>query len=283
MQPAERRRAVAAATAVASSLGLAAEDAVVLNDSNRLVVRLLPCDVVARVSLVTHFGSAEREVELARRLHEQGSPVTPLEPRVEPRVHGRDGFHVSLWTALEPVDRALPPEAYAQTLARLHAGLRRIDLATGHFLDRIDRTEREAGDPDATPDLTDPDRALLTGKLRELRRSIVERRAPEQLLHGEPHPWTVLDTTDGPLLMDFENTCRGPVEYDLAWVPEAVAARYPGADLDLVDRCRGVVVAIIAMHRWSRGDEHPSGRMSGVAYLEALRAGPPWSPMTVQW
>ncbi|MFI0424791.1 hypothetical protein [Spongiactinospora sp. 9N601] len=41
MQAPEVSRAVAAAMAVVSSLGLAADDAVVLHDSNRLTLRLL--------------------------------------------------------------------------------------------------------------------------------------------------------------------------------------------------------------------------------------------------
>jgi hypothetical protein len=43
MQAAEAQRAVAAAMATASALDLAVDGAVVLNDSNRLVVRLTPC------------------------------------------------------------------------------------------------------------------------------------------------------------------------------------------------------------------------------------------------
>lgn len=48
MQAAERRRAVVAAMSAASAAGLAVDNAVVLNDSNRLVVRLTPCDIVVR-------------------------------------------------------------------------------------------------------------------------------------------------------------------------------------------------------------------------------------------
>ena len=109
-------------------------------------------------------------------------------------------------------------------------------------------------------------------------------RAPEQLLHGEPHPGNVLNTKYGPLFIDFENTARGPVEYDLAWVPEEVSEGSPDADQDLLDECRGVVMAIIAMHRWHRDDQHPSGRQSGVAFLDALRDGPPWPALdAVHW
>ena len=279
MQAAEARRAVAAATSIISGLDLAVDDAIVLHDSNRLVVRLMPCDIVARVTPMTHFASAEREVELVRQLAETDSPVATLETRVEPRVFVRDGFKVTMWTYFEPVRRVLPPADYARALGRLHAGLRQIDVTAPQFMDRVAAMQHDVASRDITSDLAETDRALLADTLRDLRGSILNRRAPEQLLHGEPHPWNVLDTTNGPLFIDFENTVRGPVEYDLAWVPKEVSERYPDADHDLVDECRGIVLAIIATHRWSRGDQHPSGRQSGVAFLNAVREGPPWRPL----
>jgi hypothetical protein len=277
METTELRRAVAAAMATASELNLIVNNAIVLSDSNRLVVRLMPCDTVARVTPATHFASAEQEVELVRRLAHTESPVAPLDPRVEPRVFVRDGFKIALWAHFEPVEsRTLPSGDYAQALARLHAGLRRIEVTTPHVLDRVADTRRDVANRDVTPELADLDRALLAGTLHDLGRSIGDRHGAEQLLHGEPHPANILDTKNGPLFIDFENTARGPVEYDLAWVPGEVGRRYPGADQALVDACRGIVLAIIAVHRWTVGDRHPSGRASGVAFLRALRAGPPW-------
>ena len=156
MQAAEARRAVAAAMSTASALDLAVDDAVVLNDSNRLVVRLMPCDVVARVTPMTHHASAEREVELVRRLAQTDSPVAALEPRVEPRVFVRDGFKITMWTYFEPVQsRALPPAEYAQALEHLHAGLRQIDVTTPHFMDRVAATQRDVASRDVTPDLAE--------------------------------------------------------------------------------------------------------------------------------
>jgi hypothetical protein len=285
MQVAEARHAVAAALSTASALDLAVDDAVVLSDSNRLVVRLMPCNMVARVTPMTHHASAEREVELVRRLAQTDSPVAPLEARVEPRVYVRNGFKITMWTHCEPAQhRVLPPAEYAQVLERLHAGLRQIDVTTPHIMDRVAAVQRDAASRDVTPDLADADRSFLANTLRDLRRSIVNRRAPEQLLHGEPHTWNVLDTENGPLFIDFENTAEGPVEYDLGWVPNEVSERYPNADQDLVGECRGVVLAIIATHRWRRDDEHPSGRQSGLAFLDALRDGPPWPALDdVTW
>ena len=284
MRAAEARRAVAAAVSTASVLDLAVDDAVVLNDSNRLVVRLMPCDVVARVTPMTHFASAEREVELVRRLAVTDSPVAGLEARVEPRVFVRDGFKITMWTYFEPVGRVLPPAEYAHALGRLHAGLRQIDVSTPHFMDRVAATQQGVANRDVTPDLAETDRSLLVDTLRDLRGSIVARRAAEQLLHGEPHPGNMLTTNSGPLFLDFENTCHGPIEYDLAWVPNEVSEGYPDVDQGLVVECRGVVLAIVVTHRWSRGDEHPSGRASGVAFLDVVREGPPWPALdAVQW
>jgi hypothetical protein len=67
MQASELPRAVAAASSTASALDLTVDDAIVLQDSNRLVLRLIPCDVAARVAPMAHQASAELEVELARR------------------------------------------------------------------------------------------------------------------------------------------------------------------------------------------------------------------------
>jgi len=268
-------RAVAAATSIASALELRVDDAVVLSNSNRLVLRLLPCDIVARVASVGHFASAALEVELASHL--AACPIAGLDPRVAPRVFAGDDFEITFWEHVDAVPaRIVPPAEYAEALVRLHEGLRRVDLAVPHVKDRIVATLEFVTDRGATPDLADGDRALLAGTLRDLGESIVASPAPEQLLHGEPHPWNLLDSNRGVRFIDFENTCLGPTEYDLAWAPDQVAQRYPGIDVALLGDCRALVLAIIAAHRWRRDDHHPSGRRSGHAFLDALRHGPPW-------
>ncbi|MGW4111163.1 phosphotransferase enzyme family protein [Actinosynnema sp. NPDC004786] len=272
-------RATAAATAVAASLGLPVGGAEVLHNSNKLALRLTPCDVFARVAPVGQE-VARFEVELARRLAEVGGPVCPLEPRVDPRVHTRDGFAVTLWTYCEPVAH-VPPQDFAKALELLHAGMREVDLPSPRFTDRVTQAEDVVADPDRSPGLADADRAFLGGRLAALRRAIEERGAPEQLLHGEPHPGNVLGTERGPVFIDFETCCRGPVEFDLAHVPEAVCDRYPGLDRGLLDECRQLVLAMVAAWRWERGDEFPNGRLFGEGLLRALRDGPPWPTLDV--
>ncbi|MFI2432865.1 phosphotransferase enzyme family protein [Streptomyces sp. NPDC018693] len=272
MQASEVPRAVTAALSIASSLGLAVDDAIVLHDSNKLTLRLLPCDVLARVAPVAHQ-VARFEVELAQRLAESGCPVAALEPGVEPRVHERDGFVVTLWTYYEPLAaQEVSPADYARALERLHAGMRTLDVPAPRFTDRVEQAQRLVADRDLTPALADADRELLGDTLRNLGRVIGERGGAEQLLHGEPHPGNVLTTKNGLLFIDLETCCRGPVEFDLAHAPEEVGAHYPGVDQDLLRECRILVLAIITAWRWDRRDQLPDGRRLGAEWLARLRA-----------
>ncbi|MFC5800084.1 phosphotransferase enzyme family protein [Streptomyces formicae] len=272
MQASEVPRAVAAAMSTASSLDLAVDDAIVLHDSNKLTLRLLPCDVLARVAPVAHQ-VAQFEVDLAQRLAESGCPVAALDPRVEPRVYERDGFVITLWTYYEPVTpREVSPADYAHALERLHAGMRTLDVPTPQFTDRVEQAQQLVANRDRTPALADADRELLGGTLRSLRRAIGERGGAEQLLHGEPHPGNVLTTNNGLLFIDLETCCRGPVEFDLAHAPEEVSEHYPGVDQDLLRECRILMLAMITTWRWDRGDQLPNGRRLGTEWLSQIRA-----------
>ena len=272
MQASEVPRAMAAAMLTASSLDLRVDDAIVLHDSNKLTLRLLPCDVVARVAPVAHQ-VAQFELELAQQLLESGCPVAALEPRVEPRVYERDGFVVTLWTYYEPVTpREISPADYATALARLHAGMRKLDVPTPHVTDRVDQAQQLVASRDDTPALGDADRELLGDTLRGLRRGISEHGGVEQLLHGEPYPGNVLTTKNGLLFIDLETCCRGPVEFDLAHAPEEVSEHYPGINQDLLRECRILVLAMITTWRWDRGDQLPNGRQLGTDWLSQIRA-----------
>jgi len=283
MQASEVPRAVAAAMSTASALDLKSTNHIVLQDANRLVLRLMPCDVVARVAPVAHQ-VAQLEIELAQRLAATESPVGALEPRLEPRVHERDGFVVTLWTYYEPVAPGeVSPADYANALERLHVGMRKLDVTTPHFTDRIAEAQQLVASRDRTPALADADRELLGNMLRSLRRTICDRAAAEQLLQGEPHPGNVLSTKNGPLFIDLETCCRGPVEFDLAHVPEEVSERYPDADQELVRECRILVLAMVAAWRWDSGDQFPNGQRAARELLSALREGPPWPSLDVVW
>jgi Ser/Thr protein kinase RdoA (MazF antagonist) len=273
MEPSAVQRALEAARSTASALGLRAGDGVVVHNSNRIAVRLTPCDVLARVAPPSHRAHAEFELEVARRLAETNSPVEKLEPRVEPRVYVRDDFVITLWTYYEPVTPSdIAPADYARALTRHHAGLRQIDLRAPHFTDRVADAQRLVADREQTPELVDADRELVGNTLTRLTKEISSRGAAEQLLHGEPHPGNLLNTRRGPLFIDLETCCYGPVEFDIAHAPEDVGDRYPGADQDLIDLCRILMRAMVTTWRWDREDQFPNGLHWGTEGLNQLRA-----------
>jgi Ser/Thr protein kinase RdoA (MazF antagonist) len=272
MKASEVQRAVAAATSIAGALGLTADDAIVLHNSNKLTLRMLPCDVLARVAHVGHE-VAQFELDLAQRLAETGSPVAALEPRVEPHVYESGGFAVTLWKYYEPGSpQEVAAADYARALGRLHVGMRKIDLPVPHFTERVAEAQRLVADRDRTPALAPDDRVLLGTTLRRLAREIEDRNVDDQLLHGEPHPGNVLNTKTGPLFIDLETCCRGPIEFDLAHVPEEVSGHYPDVDHELLRLCRILVLAMIATWRWDRDDQLPNGRQLGTEWLSQIRA-----------
>ena len=119
MRTSQIQPAVDAAVSTASALDLRVDDAVILHDSNRITLRLLPCDVLARVAHMEGQGGAEFEVEVARRLAKTDSPVASLDPRVERRVYVRDGFVITFWTYYEPVP---PVTSHERNMRRRSSG-----------------------------------------------------------------------------------------------------------------------------------------------------------------
>ncbi|MFF1920092.1 phosphotransferase [Streptomyces sp. NPDC058221] len=272
MEPAELRRAVEAGRETVSELSLRVDDVIVIHNSDRVALRLVPCDVLARVAPSGHRAESEFEVEVARCLAEVGAPVAELEPRVEPRVHVRDAFAISLWTYYEPVGPEIAPADYADVFLRHHAALRQIDLDAPHFTDRVASALREVNDREHSPELPDSDRGLLSDTLSGLSAAVSLERAGDQLLHGEPHPGNLLNTWRGPLFVDLATCCRGPVEFDLAHAPEEVAKHYPGADHDLIHRCRALNWAMFSAWRWRRDDQMPDRGHWRVEGLNRVRA-----------
>jgi Ser/Thr protein kinase RdoA (MazF antagonist) len=190
----------------------------------------------------------------------------------------RDGFAVTLWTYYEPVPPLeVAPAEYARALEWLHTGMRTVDTAAPHFTDRVAEAQSLVASRNRTPELPDADRELLSDTLRSLRRTIEKRAAPEQLLHGEPHPGNLLRTNKGLLFIDVETCCRGPVEFDIAHVelprfPDEVRRHYPGVNQQLLRECHVLMLAMITTWRWDRDDIFPNGRRLALDQLSLMRS-----------
>ena len=269
-------RAVAAVKSAAAALDLPTHNVTIIHNSNKLALHLLPCDVFARVAPIGQEVAA-LEVDIAQQLAATKAPVVALEARVDPQVYQRDGVAVTWWTYHDAVSTdQLSPADYAHALERLHAGMRSVDVVTPHFLDRVEEAEHLLVNRDLTPALDTAGRELLLDTFSSVRQRINRSDAAEQLLHGEPHPGNVLNTPAGPLFIDLETCCHGPVEFDVAHVPEDVSEHYSDLDQDLLNEYRGLVLAMVAAWRWDAQDEFPDGLRHGRAILDLLLDGPPW-------
>lgn len=275
MIPEVEAAAIDAASLIAQDCGLPVEDVVVLQNSNKLGLLLEPAEVFARVAPIGEEVAAF-ELEVAAQLIRLGAPVVSADPHGVGRVHHRDGFAITLWTHQTNLPGVLDELAYATALHRLHAGLREVDVLAPLASDRVAEAVRLTADPRLSPALAEPDRELLLFTLDDALARMGQHTAGEQLLHGEPHPGNVLNTAAGPLFIDLETVCRGPVEFDLAHVPEAVAAHYPGADPVGLVEARRLVLAMVAAWRCDVADELPRGREHGKNIMALLRQGPPW-------
>lgn len=241
---ARSRRAVSAAVRVARRHGLRVDEPTVLADLFSLMVHLRPAPVVARVAtcmpkLRSPIEDWLRlEIDITTFLGARGAPVGTPSPELPPGPHTADGFALSFWTYLEPdPDRDVTAADCAAMLDDLHTVLRsypgELPLLGASDIPRGMQRLEEAGD-------------VLSPAETERVSAAAERLAPfltqigdhGQPLHGDAHPGNVIATRDGLVWIDFEDVCRGPVEWDLASVLDAGApsiSREP--DPDLLERC----------------------------------------------
>ena len=228
---------MAAATAVARAHGLEVGEQRVLSDSSNLLVGLGPAPMVARVATSTADARAggamdwlARDVALASHLASRGAAVVPPATELPPGPHIEDGLAITFWRHVEH-DRSRPASAReaGQALRRLHEAMEDFagDLpAFPSLLDEcglvIDRLERSGN---VAPDLP----VTLRAALHRVGSAIDAAALPPRPLHGDASPSNLLRTPAGLLWTDFEDTCSGPAEWDLACLaassePDAAAA-----------------------------------------------------------
>lgn len=216
-------RAASAAITVARKLGLKCNDEPeLLADGSNVLVHLRPAPVVARVATTT--GLVRRPVqewlaldlELAGFLARRNFPVVAPSPELPEGPHVEDGLALTLWEYVEhdrnDVPNALETGAF---LRQLHAELRHFRGNLRH-LSPFTEIPRWLDEVEQWNVLADGDLAMLRRGYDAIAARIETLALSNQPLHGDAHRKNVLRTSRGLIWTDFEDTCSGPIEWDVA-------------------------------------------------------------------
>ncbi len=284
--PEERRkRAVGAAIEVARGLGIDADDARLIKDSNNTIVHLARPGVVAKVGTTTlrHdvLTTLEQELRIGRYLAERGAPTARPAANVSPGPHLHDDVVVTLWRYVEPAPEVEITDAdLGDMLRRFHKAFADYPHELPGFMDNLLRAEAAIEDREATAALEEPDRSFLLVVARELRERLQDRPLPAHPLHGDPHlDGNVLIAEDGPLLVDFEGACRGPYEWDVSAL-ERAAVGYRDIDrelLSVLSRMRSLTVATWCWMQYGRAREVDEAAHVHLDLLRQSSSGQPES------
>jgi Ser/Thr protein kinase RdoA (MazF antagonist) len=160
--------------------------------------------------------------------------------------------------------------ALGVALAGIHAALAGVVDTLPRLAEKIGRAGELFQDPSATAGLTAADRrlaALAHARLREYLDSLDGSTG----LHGEPHDGNVIWTDAGPLLLDFEASCTGPLEWDLAYLPKDALAAFPEPNDATVECLRSAVSFCVAAWCSAQPARAPEVAEAAVYHLDALR------------
>ena len=220
-----------------------------------------------------------RELDVAGFLAGKGAPVVAPSDELPPGPHEHDGLHLTFWRFVEHLETTPDLTDVTRSLADLHEVLRDYPGELPFLAPALEDVERgldylEAHAPIATEDLE-----LLRSMHARVVAAIAGIAEEGQALHGDAHAGNVLVTTEEMLWNDFEDTCRGPIAWDLAclthassWSDEAALDAYRGApapeELELLIEARDIQGTMWLAAAGQRFAEH---RAHAEARLNAMR------------
>ncbi|MEU4436610.1 phosphotransferase enzyme family protein [Micromonospora chalcea] len=201
---------------IAGGLEVPTEDARLLRLTNNAVFALPESGLVIRIARTHRLRDrVTKVVQLARWFAELDAPTIRLAPGVAQPVAVGD-LVASVWVYVPPAAPTPTMNDLGSALRRFHAlGPPPFPLATW---DPIGDARRRLADADG---LTADDHDYLAAWCDRLEPQVADlnQRGKQSLIHGDAHVGNLLrDASRGILLCDFDATCLGPWQVDLAAV-----------------------------------------------------------------
>jgi aminoglycoside phosphotransferase (APT) family kinase protein len=259
-----------AALAIVSQFGLSVREPVVISDSNNVVLWLRPAPVVAKAGTGLH-SRLELEMDVAKHLKARGAPIVSPTDELPQEVHRVGGIEVTFWD-YKPADEQEPnPVDVARALFALHRALRDYSNPLPSFQDELSYVAELLSDAGRLELLPEDDRLLLMSAEHRFRAELARCDVKERLLHGAPHSDNTIRVGGEVLFIDFETSCVGPLEWDLAHCSDEVVNAYPqSADRSILAVCRALVSVKTAALCWARF-EHPALQWHAKHHLDVVK------------
>ena len=233
---------------------------------------------MARVAPASEEAVVRRQVSVTAHLAARGAPVAA--PWTEgPGPYLVDDRVVTLWTYVDH-DPESSPDGFAagRALREVHDLLSDFDPRDMPVFPRLDEVRRILAHLDVDP--------ATAGELAEMvelaEAAAAALDAPAQVVHGDAWLGNVLHTPAGPLWSDFELTCVGHRELDLACnetssrdrgrttQDDAFLAGYGDHDVDLRRRLERLELVPLTAWTYQLAATRPE-------YLEAARTRLTWA------
>jgi hypothetical protein len=221
------QRGLSAATTIAERHGLRFAEPRILRDRGNLLVHLAPAPVVARVATLTGTrrvgdGWLRREVSVAGFLARAGAPVVAPSAELDPGPHTHDGISLSCWEYAREVDAPLDAAEAGRRLRACHEALAGYE---GELEPLGTLTEAEGWLEDlcAESRIDADSAARLRVDAVAVRQRIEALELPMQAIHGDAHLDNAIETAEGPLWNDWEDTCLAPLALDLGCLQAAAS------------------------------------------------------------
>ncbi|XGV94733.1 MAG: phosphotransferase [Leptolyngbya sp. BL-A-14] len=193
------------------------ERAIVLQHRSNAIIRLFPTNIVARVATIRETvrqGSDwfVREMAIARYLATTEAPIIPPSPDIDPGLHQHLGLVLGFWKFVEILEQPFDPYRAGQALRTCHQALETFSGNLPMLALLTEARQLLVQTVAATLSPADVDLLMQIGERSHHQLS----QLPMQAIHGDAHSGNVLNTSQGVLWTDWEDTFIGPIEWDLA-------------------------------------------------------------------
>jgi Ser/Thr protein kinase RdoA (MazF antagonist) len=215
-----------------------------------------------------------RELTIAGALGSLDAPTVRPAATVDAGPYFANGCVISLWDFApgRAADEDADGTAVARSLRDLHQALEQVETELPSFTASVDTCETILSDHAEARNIPPDDRLFLTRRFSTLREQLGHRQLDCRPLHGDTHLANVLVTSSGPVWMDLEAVCTGPLEWDLVALPPSVRSEFSGSDPDLLRLLAELRSVCVATWCWADFERSAETAEAAIYHLDRLKA-----------